>query len=166
MCVCVCVCVLNCRSVGPSRHMAVGERREHVWPKPNQLGLQQPLGSSPIWSGSEGWKRVYLLYRWLPGLWRPSGRAHLLTWGWPHTVILHNIKYTVGRKFFSSFSPLLQVFMFSRGLGLCRKARLVSLCLEIITTESSRVRSQHCVPPLISVPSQKLVNPFCSSNNI
>lgn len=52
------------------------------------------------------------------------------------------VKYTVGRKFFSSFSLPLQVFMFFRGLGLCRKERLVSLCLEIITTENSQVRFQ------------------------
>lgn len=141
-CLYVGVCVLNYRSVGPSCHMAIGERREHVRPKPNWLRLQQPLGSSPIWSGSEGRERVYLLHRWLSRLWCPSGRAHLLTWGWSYTVILHNIKYTVGRKLFSSVSPLSQVFMFSRGSALCRKARLVSLCLEIITTENSQVRSQ------------------------
>lgn len=53
------------------------------------------------------------------------------------------VTYTVGRQFCSGFSLPSQVFMFSRGLGLWRKARLVSLCLEIITTENSQVRSRH-----------------------
>lgn len=57
------------------------------------------------------------------------------------------VKYTVGRQCFSSFSFPSQAFMFSRGLGLCRKARLVSLYLEIITTENSQVRSQHACYP-------------------
>lgn len=52
----------------------------------------------------------------------------------------------------------MQVFLFSRGLDLCRKERLVLHFLEIITTENFQVRSRR-VPYLVILYNKKTGNP-------